>query len=269
MSRTLLMVGCLLLPTLAQAHFVLQAPAASTSQGPLGDPQKSPPCGGGAENSTVTPFTAGDTVTITVKETVTHAGHYRVALAADPAHLPAEPMTHAGRGWDCDTADIDANPSMPVLADGKLVHTAAFSGPQSFTVTIPTNFSCAKCTLQVIEFMSNHDFNTPGGCYYHHCANISVAALAGAGGGSAGAGGGMEATGGGSAAVGGGTAAVGGGNADVGGGAAAVGGGTAVIADAGTGNTTPTGGCSATSAGGAMAMIVAGALELWRRRRRS
>jgi hypothetical protein len=50
--------------------------------------------------------------------------------------------------------------------------------------------TCTKCTLQVIEFMSNHGLNNPGGCFYHHCADISIqpAGGGGASGGDAGAG---------------------------------------------------------------------------------
>jgi len=35
---------------------------------------------------------------------------------------------------------------------------------------------CANCALQVIEFMSNHPLNVPGGCFYHHCANVAISA---------------------------------------------------------------------------------------------
>ena len=62
----------------------------------------------------------------------------------------------------------------PVLADGVFVHTTAFSAPQTTTVTLPTTLTCTKCTLQVIEFMSDHPLNVPGGCFYHHCADISI-----------------------------------------------------------------------------------------------
>jgi MYXO-CTERM domain-containing protein len=63
-----------------------------------------------------------------------------------------------------------------------LEHTSAFSGPQSFTVTLPSNVSCpggagdgSICTLQVIEYMSNH--GAP--CFYHHCADITIGASGG------------------------------------------------------------------------------------------
>jgi hypothetical protein len=38
------------------------------------------------------------------------------------------------------------------------------------------NISCAKCTLQVIQFMANHGYNQPGGYSYHHCADLQITA---------------------------------------------------------------------------------------------
>jgi hypothetical protein len=43
-------------------------------------------------------------------------------------------------------------------------------------VTLPPNVTCDHCTLQVIQFMSDHGLNNPGGCFYHHCADISIKA---------------------------------------------------------------------------------------------
>lgn len=164
-------------PQDAAAHFVLDEPSASLSQGVLGDPQKMPPCGdgaGGTSTGAVTAYQTGQTITITVHETIFHAGHYRVALAVnDRSELPAEPIVTAG-STPCGSAPIMDPPVFPVLADGALLHTAPLSGPQSFEVTLPAGVTCDHCTLQVIEFMSNHPLNVPGGCFYHHCADISI-----------------------------------------------------------------------------------------------
>jgi hypothetical protein len=62
-----------------------------------------------------------------------------------------------------------------VIVDDKLDHTTEFSSPQSFQVTLPTT-TCTNCTLQVIEFMSDHGLNDPGGCFYHHCAQVNLVA---------------------------------------------------------------------------------------------
>jgi hypothetical protein len=172
-----------LVPSRASAHFILSSPPSYDNLSTLGDPQKSAPCGqadpGNAPvaSNTITAFHPGDTVTITINETVTHPGHYRVALADTQDQLPADPPVTAGSSA-CGSTTIESPAVLPVLADGMLVHTAAFSGPQTFTVTLPAGKTCTKCTLQVIEFMSNHGLNVPGGCFYHHCADISIAAAA-------------------------------------------------------------------------------------------
>jgi hypothetical protein len=40
---------------------------------------------------------------------------------------------------------------------------------------LPTDVTCTRCTLQVLEFMTAH--GAP--CFYHHCADISIAAPSG------------------------------------------------------------------------------------------
>jgi hypothetical protein len=186
-----------LVPSAAHAHFILQTPASWAAQDDFGGPQKSPPCGqsdpGQAASPTgmVTPLTPGQTVTITINETIAHPGHYRVVLSeSGQAGLPADPPVTPVGADPCGSTVIQNPPVYPVLADGMLTHTSAFSVPQSFTVTIPTNVTCTNCTLQVVEFMSNH--GAP--CFYHHCANVTIQAGGGTGGtggpgGSSGAGG--------------------------------------------------------------------------------
>ncbi len=171
----------------ADAHFVLQTPACWSSQDALGSPQKVGPCGneaGGTPSGIVTPYQPGDMVTIKLNEVITHPGHYRIALSVnDRSELPPEPIVTPG-ATACGSAPI-MNPAVfPVLADGQLVHTSAFSGAQTIQVKLPTNVTCAKCTLQVLEFMSSH----AAPCFYHHCADISIGVAAPDGGG-----GGMDA----------------------------------------------------------------------------
>lgn len=152
-----------------------------SAQDLFGGPQKSAPCGledpGSAPQLTgqVTTFTQGQTIFVTVNEVIPHPGHYRVVVAQNPAALPPDPPVMAG-ATPCGSAEITANPQLPVLADGMLVHTNAFTEAQSMEIALPPDFTCTECTLQVIEFMSNHGLNNPGGCYYHHCATISVVA---------------------------------------------------------------------------------------------
>jgi Dictyostelium (slime mold) repeat len=165
-------------PSMASAHFRLLSPASWRDQDGLGSPQKLGPCGNeGTADQTrvVTTFSPGETITITLDETIFHPGHYRVALAVnDRSELPDEPAVTPG-ATACGSVPIAETPAFPVLADGVLVHTSPFSETQTIQVTLPSDVTCERCTLQVLEFMSNH--GAP--CFYHHCADISIEAGAG------------------------------------------------------------------------------------------
>jgi MYXO-CTERM domain-containing protein len=168
----------LVVPAVARAHFILQSPGSWAEQGSLGDPQKEPPCGvapaTAAATGVVTPFAPGDMVTVMINETVPHPGHYRVALSTTgQGGLPADPVVTPTAGDACGSTVIQNPPVFPVLADGMLAHTSAFSTPQTFSFRLPTDVTCtSNCVLQVIEYMSSH--GAP--CFYHHCANITIQA---------------------------------------------------------------------------------------------
>ncbi len=182
-------IGVATYPSDASAHFVLNAPPSWMSQDTYGLPEKLGPCGDeddGTDAATptgiVTAYQEGDSVTVTVNEVIFHPGHYRIALAVkDRSELPPEPVVTVG-STPCGSAAIQSPPVFPVLADDVFDHTAPFSGPQSITVKLPPGTTCDKCTLQVIEFMAEHGLNVPGGCFYHHCADISIKAKSGGGG---------------------------------------------------------------------------------------
>jgi hypothetical protein len=158
----------------AHAHFILVAPDSWMSQDGAGGPQKVGPCGnegGGTPTGEVTRFRPGDTISITIDEVIMHPGHYRVALAVDDrSELPAPPAVTPKNGDPCGSVEIQDPPVFPVLADYVLPHTQPFPGPQTFTVTLPSDVTCTKCTLQIVEYMSRH----PQPCFYHHCADISI-----------------------------------------------------------------------------------------------
>ena len=182
MNRARLAACALLLVLVpeANAHFALTRPTAYSVQASDGSPQKSAPCGQSDPGSPMTPTHAvtsyheGDTVTVTIEEKVFHRGHYRVALADDPSKLPADPPVLADADSACGTVMIQDPSTAGVIVDNMLPHTTAFSGAQSFQFTLPAGKTCTNCTLQVIEFMSNHGLNNPGGCFYHHCARVSI-----------------------------------------------------------------------------------------------
>lgn len=167
----------------ASAHFVLMEPACYSEQDALGSPLKSAPCGQADPRNAVVPTGAvtslveGGVLHLTIDETIHHPGHYRVAIAPDMASLPEDPPVMAG-STPCGSAPIDPAPALPVLADGVFVHTARFDGPQSIDIPLPPGFTCDHCVVQVAEFMSNHGLNNPGGCFYHHCADVTITAAA-------------------------------------------------------------------------------------------
>jgi hypothetical protein len=119
-------------------------------------------------------------------ETINHRGHYRIALSINSrSELPDDPtvMDKNKNVLDpakkptanSDTAAVQSPPVFPVLVDNLWDHTTASSKPYETDVTLP-NVTCDKCTLQVIEFMADHGPNTPGGYFYHHCANLKITA---------------------------------------------------------------------------------------------
>jgi hypothetical protein len=195
-----------LAPRSADAHYVLQAPASYDTIDPgTGLPEKLGPCGNEAPQTltnTVTAFQEGQSITLTINEVVFHPGHYRVALAMTPDHMqasfPDDPVPTPGATNSgtmlcpnadmtaCGSVPIEDPPVFPVLADNLFEHCMPLADPvsgnpepQSTTIKLPAGVTCNKCTLQVLEFMSDHGPNVPGGCFYHHCADISIQAVDG------------------------------------------------------------------------------------------
>ena len=171
-------------PVMVHAHFVLIEPSATLVQDQRGDPQKLGPCGGtsadaGTPSNMVGKVQGGQKLHLKLMETVYHPGHYRVALAVNSLdELPADPQAvtaEAASGPRSVSAPIQNPPQAPMLADGLFVHTAKSADPFETDIQLP-NISCAKCTLQVVEFMAEHGVNKDGGFYYHHCANLAITA---------------------------------------------------------------------------------------------
>ena len=167
----------------ADAHFKLLAPQSWLMENDLGDPQKAGPCGGtsanaGTPSNVVNKVQGGQKLHLKVQETVYHPGHYRVSLAVNRADLPQDPEAatkESARGPQSVSAPIDKAPKAPVLADGLFVHTAKAADAFETDIDIP-NINCAKCTLQIVEFMAEHGLNRDGGYFYHHCADLQITA---------------------------------------------------------------------------------------------
>ena len=102
----------LFVPAIARAHFNLMMPPSSANQDTHGDPQKTAPCGrptasaGRPHGHRVRP----GPVTVTIRETVFHPGHYRVALSTTgPSGLPADPaVTPVGKRPVCFDGDSES-----------------------------------------------------------------------------------------------------------------------------------------------------------------
>ena len=185
MKKIALVLGLVLIPLAAQAHFRLLAPASWIEENALGDPQKAAPCGGtntdfGKPTYAVTEVKGGSLLHVKVQETIYHPGHYRIALAVNsPTELPVDPkattMTDPTGKVMSVSADIMTTAAPPVLVDGLWVHTAKVTDPWETDVAIP-NINCKACTLQVMEFMEQHPVNNPGQFSYHHCAVLHITA---------------------------------------------------------------------------------------------
>jgi hypothetical protein len=170
--------------TVADAHFKLIEPASWIVENERGDPQKAAPCGADAKaemSKAVTPVKGGSMLHLKVVETIYHPGHYRVALAVNSREeLPPDPMTFertTEKGPRSVWGVIQSPPQLPVLADGLFPHYTRPASPQTYEadVRLP-NITCAKCILQVIQFMADHAYNQPGGYSYHHCAELQITA---------------------------------------------------------------------------------------------
>lgn len=187
----------------ARAHIKMTAPADWLTTNSEGDPQKVSPCGvdpsaqPGSTTYTlsnkVTTVHPGEQVTVSWTETVPHDGHFRIALALQSRDELKDPMVTSMNSDGTPAAvTISDPPVYPVLADNLFPHKASdvsAGKTYSVTVTIPTDASCTKCTLQLIQFMSEHPADPT--FFYHHCADLTIPGGAGgAGGGSKGGGGG-------------------------------------------------------------------------------
>ena len=166
----------------ATAHFRLIEPASWLQEASNGDPQKMAPCGGtsddpGKPSGAVTSVQGGEKLHVKIQETIFHPGFYRIALAVNSRdELPKDPVVRtepSARGPRSVSAAIEYPPQPPVLADGLFQHVAKFDKEQETDVDIP-NINCARCTLQVIEFMAAHGLNKDGDYTYHHCAVLQI-----------------------------------------------------------------------------------------------
>jgi hypothetical protein len=186
----------------ASAHIIMTKPAPWIEESFLGDPQKYAPCGPGpgedfTPTNAITEFKAGEEIEVAWQETIPHPGHFRIALAKNRADLK-DPDFEITGACSIDPADVPKEPHGNVLVDNLFPRTSATAMTFTTKVKLP-NEPCDKCTLQLIQFMTQH----AQPCIYYHCADIKIVAApgstAGSGGqsGGGGAGGSAGASGGG------------------------------------------------------------------------
>jgi MYXO-CTERM domain-containing protein len=181
----------------ASAHFRLLKPTSWLEEDNLGDPQKTGPCGNsGTQTNEVTTFQAGETITVEWAETIPHPGHFRIALVRDRSELEDPDIdVDSSCNYVDPTAVANRTAVPPVLLENLYPRDSdevMFGMTFTQEVTLP-DMECEKCTLQVIQFMTEH----AQPCIYYHCADIKIVGGGGASGaGASGSGGASGASGG-------------------------------------------------------------------------
>ncbi len=153
------MIAALLLAAPADAHITLTFPDGRFGNDTI---QKQAPCGlGGAldqRGPNVQTFAPGETITIEWDETIDHPGHFRISFDEDGQDFVTPPQE--------DDFYVDATvvlDDIPNEPDQKY----------SFEYTFPL-VECTTCTLQVIQVMSEGQYD-PESSVYYQCADIELA----------------------------------------------------------------------------------------------
>jgi hypothetical protein len=158
--RVTLAVGLAILvgsatPLTASAHIALVSPSPRSSS------QKVGPCGAGASvRGTPTVVAAGSVLRVRWNETIDHPGHFRISFddSGDDAFVdPASAM---------DTY-TNAAVLLDDIADKK-------GGEYEVEVKLP-DVACDKCTLQLIQLMTDKAPYQPGtNDLYYQCADLTL-----------------------------------------------------------------------------------------------
>ena len=129
-----------LAPSVAHAHFTLDAPPSWMSQDALGSPQKQSPCGnesGGTATGMVTAFQPGQKITLKWTEIIAHDGWFRIALSyknradlADPPYALDALGNSTDAGIETVVAYINSTTDL-----GMLVNNAGFGTKGLFFAT--------------------------------------------------------------------------------------------------------------------------------------
>ncbi|HEY0136769.1 MAG TPA: SCE4755 family polysaccharide monooxygenase-like protein [Nannocystis sp.] len=150
------MVGSivLLIAGSAAAHIHVTSPVSRGTQ------QKEGPCGGGAGDTrgeVVHSFRPGQTIVVEWDETVDHPGHFRISFDADGQDDFVDPASFT---------DLDGNAAILIdgIADGH-------GGSYRQEVTLPA-VECDRCTLQVVQVMTDKPPYGDGNDLYYQCVDL-------------------------------------------------------------------------------------------------
>ncbi|WAS98653.1 SCE4755 family polysaccharide monooxygenase-like protein [Nannocystis punicea] len=154
-SGWLVLAGLVWLPGTARAHIRLIEPA------PRHEQQKAGPCGAGAEDArgeVVSTFRPGQTITVRWQEEVAHPGYFRIAFDDEGQDAFVDPE-EAGQSGDPAVVLVD------LIADK--------DGTQTYeqAVTLP-NRPCDRCTLQLVQVMTDKAPYGDGNDLYYQCADL-------------------------------------------------------------------------------------------------
>ncbi len=146
----------------ARAHITLLDPQPRTES------QKVGPCGLANDpkpDSAVAVFEPGQTITVRWTETINHPGHFRISFDPD------------GQDDFVDPASFDDFNSAPSVLLDNIADTAS-GGISEVEVTLP-DVTCERCTLQVIQVMTDKPPYGDGNDLYYQCADIALRASGG------------------------------------------------------------------------------------------
>jgi MYXO-CTERM domain-containing protein len=206
-------LGLAAVATPAAAHISLEQ--GGTHKSRYGDTElKDLPCGrqGGTRGTNIYTYAPGQTITVSLVETIPHPSYFRFAFQQsgdnefkEPASIkpidPARPCPidsgdHCCKADSCN--DFYNTPNVLPGMDNLNPHLAGSAGTKyTWQITLP-NVECDNCTLQVIQVMEDNQFHgdydpTPGvgiEDIYHQCIDLVLANGAPGGGDMAGGGGG-------------------------------------------------------------------------------
>jgi len=148
--------------TIASAHVALTDPPARYDSATY---IKDYPCGhpDNPEGQPVRSYEEGTTIMVTWNEYIPHPGHYRIALSTEGDQALIDPT-------DYEDFYVAPNVLMDNIEDpdGVADHVAM--------VQLPMGVTCEKCTLQLLQIMTDKMPWGPGGGneLYYQCADITI-----------------------------------------------------------------------------------------------